>query len=330
VRILMLSTGGFGGPTLRALLETRHEVLGLVTRPRHGGRRAAESPMRREAALHEVPVLAPERVSSDEGRAQLAALAPDLLVVCDYGEILSAAALAAARLGGINLHGSLLPKYRGAAPVHWALFHGEAETGVTVIQMTPGLDAGPCLAQARTAILPDETAVELESRLARLGAALVCQVVDDLAADRARPAPQDPRQATQAPRLRKEHGLVDWGRSAESIRNQVRAMQPWPAAFTFWRRREREPLRLILHEVAVTGAEFSAGCGTVVQTVPKLVVATGQGGLEVLKIQPAGGRVLPATTFLRGYPLQVQDPLGPPPACKEVRRDLKDQRDLKD
>ncbi len=312
MRILMLGTGAFAVPTLRALAESRHEVAAVVTRPAQGrGRRrsAMQSPVSAEARRHGLPILAMQRVSGDEGRAALAAYGADLLVVCDFGEILSPEALAVARCGGINLHASLLPKYRGAAPVQWAVYHGEQETGVTVIQMTPSLDAGPCLAKARTSIRPEETAVELEARLAELGAALVCRTVDQLACGRAEPVAQEDQVASKAPRLRKEHGRIDWSRSAADLHNHVRAMQAWPTAYTYWQRPDREPLRLILHETGVVPAAADRPPGTVMRTEPHLVVATGRNGLRLVRIQPAGKRPMDADTFLRGYPLQEGDVL---------------------
>jgi methionyl-tRNA formyltransferase len=251
----------------------------------------------------------PETVNCDEARAKLAALAPDLLVVCDYGEILQPETLGVPRLGGINLHGSLLPKYRGAAPVPWAILNGDTETGNTVIQMTPGLDAGPALGVEQIAIGPDETAGELEARMAERGAALVLKVVDQLEAGTAQPLPQNKSLATKAPRLVKGNGFIDWTRSALEIKNQVRALQPWPRAFTHWQRGENEPLRLIVHRVALD-AETPAPPGKIVAADAKLQVATGKGSLRLEAIQPAGKRVLTAAEFLRGYPLRVGDRLG--------------------
>ena len=250
MRIVLLGTGPFAAPTLRALHGSPHEVVRAVSRPPRG-RRGEPAPVQLTAQELGVEVWLPETVNCDEARAKLAALAPDLLVVCDYGEILKSSTLASSQLGGINLHGSLLPKYRGAAPVQWAILNGDTETGNTVIQMTPGLDAGPCLGVQRIAIDPDETAGELETRMAEQGAALVLTVVGQLEAGAATPISQDKSQATKAPRLAKEDGLVDWSRSAAEIKNQVRALQPWPRAFTHWQRSEGEPLRLILHQVSL-------------------------------------------------------------------------------
>ena len=174
----MMGTGPFAVPTFCGLYQTRHEVVALVTAPlrSHRGKEVPPASSIREVARrHATPLLEPEDINTPEAAGQLAACRAELLVVCDYGQILKPATLATARLGGINLHASLLPKYRGAAPINWAIYHGETETGVTVIQMTPKIDAGPCVAQARTPIGPEETAPELETRLAESGAGLVCR-----------------------------------------------------------------------------------------------------------------------------------------------------------
>jgi methionyl-tRNA formyltransferase len=256
-----------------------------------------------------MPVWQPASVNSDEAYQELKPLDLDLLVVCDFGQILAPGALELARLGGINLHGSLLPQYRGAAPVAWAVYDGQRETGVSVIQMSADLDAGPCIGQARTEIRAGETAMDLEERLAGLGAPLVRTAIDQLDAGAAQPIVQDSRLATRAPRLKKSDGLVDWGRTAEQIDNQVRAMQPWPMAHTFWHRPGAAPLRIILHEVAATEEETSAQAGVVVAADDRLRIATGGGGLQLCRLQPAGKRVLTAAQFLRGYRLQVGDRL---------------------
>jgi methionyl-tRNA formyltransferase len=212
-----------------------------------------------------------------------------------------------APLGGINLHGSLLPKYRGAAPVQWAVLNGDAETGNTVIQMTPGLDAGPCLGVDRVAIDRDESAGELEVRLAERGGELVLSVIEALAAGTAQPVKQDKALASKAPRLEKEHGLIDWSRPAIAIKNQVRALDPWPRAYTHWQRAAGEPLRLIVHRTQVVDELSNGSPGQVLQAGPHLVLATGAGALELTALQPAGKRVMPAAEFLRGYPVNVGD-----------------------
>ena len=253
MRLLMLGTGPFAVPTFRALYDTRHAMAALVTAPlrTHRGRPVEPiSSIRDVAQQHGTPIFDPEDVNAPEAVARLAAFGADLLVACDYGQILAPATLATARRGGVNLHASLLPKYRGAAPINWAIYHGETETGVTVIHMTPQIDAGPCIAQARAAIDPDETAAELEARLAELGARLVCETIDLLEAGRAQPLPQDPALASKAPRLKKTDGLIDWTRPAAAIKNHVRAMEPWPKTYTFWHRPDGPPVRLILGPVS--------------------------------------------------------------------------------
>ena len=248
-------------------------------------------------------------------------LQPDLFIVADYGQILSRVTLGLARLGGINLHGSLLPKYRGAAPINWALYRGETASGVSAIHMTPQLDAGPVLAQTRTSIQPTENALELERRLSDIGASLICQVIEDLQRGTTSHIPQDPAEATKARRLRKTDGQIDWSRSAAAINNQVRALVPWPMCYTFWQRRQGEPLRLIIGRTSVVSQSTAAEPGTVVVSERnRLIVATGdsQHGLSLDEIQPAGKRMLSAEDFLRGYPVALGERMGPVDECSNA------------
>lgn len=311
MRIVMLGTGPFAVPTLRTLAASRHEVARVVTRPPRG-RKPEPPPMQRAAEELGIEVWQPETINAEDACDTLRVLAPDLLVVCDYGEILKPPALTAARHGGINLHGSLLPKYRGAAPVQWAVLNGDAETGSTVIQMTPGLDAGPILGIDRIAVGPDETAGELEARLSERGGPLVLRIVDELESGATHPVRQDKTQTTKAPRLEKEDGLIDWSQPAAAIKNRVRALDPWPRAFTHWHRAGAgEPLRLILHRVQALDAT-PAGVsppGTVIGSQSQLIIAAGQGAIEILQLQPSGKRVMAAGEFLRGYGLKLGDRL---------------------
>jgi methionyl-tRNA formyltransferase len=318
MRLLMLGTGPFAVPTLRRLAASPHEVMCVVTRPPRG-RRADKPPMQLAAEELAIPVWQPETVNSDEAVKELRRFQPELVVVCDYGEILTPAMLAVAPLGAINLHGSLLPKYRGAAPVQWAVLNGEAETGNTVFQVTPGLDAGPVLGVDRVAIDPNETAGELEARLAERGGELVLAVIDQLAAGTAHPAEQDRAQASKAPRLVKEQGHIDWSRSALEIKNHVRGLDPWPRAYTDWQRPGGPPQRLIIHRAQLAEPGDAAAArpvghvggaslprpGTIVEAGPRLLAATGSGRVELLTVQPAGKRVMAAAELLRGYPLAV-------------------------
>lgn len=308
----MFATGAFALPTLEALYAAGHEVAALVTQPVRPGAVRGAPGLREVAACHGTPLEEPQRVNDPGVCQRLAAYRPNLLVVADYGQILAPHVLSIAPLGGINLHGSLLPRYRGAAPINWAIYHGERQTGVTVIHMTPAVDTGPILAQLETTIGPDETAPQLEARLAQLGAPLVVQVIQQLEQGVARPQPQDPTLASPARRLRKSDGLVDWSRPATAIYNQVRALEPWPRTYTWWHRRGK-PLRLILGAVRPVGADRPAlPIGTVVQAgAGGLLVATGEGLLSLHAVQPEGKRVLEVDAFLRGYPVRAGDRFGP-------------------
>jgi methionyl-tRNA formyltransferase len=310
MRLIMLGTGPFAVPTLRALAASSHEVAIVVTRPPRG-RAEQAGPMQQAAESLGLSVWSPESVNLPESQSRLASLAPDLLVVCDYGEILRSETLATARLGGINLHGSLLPKYRGAAPVQWAILRGESETGNSVIQMTAGLDAGPCLGQQRTPIDPDEDAAMLESRLAAMGAELVLSIVVQLSTGTTQPVTQDATQASKAPRLTKEQGAIDWSRPANEIKNLVRAVRPWPRAYTFWRRSGAPPMRMSVDRVAIVAADSENAPGVMIEAANRLIVATGNGALDVLDVQPAGKRSMSAAEFLRGNRVQIGDRLGP-------------------
>jgi methionyl-tRNA formyltransferase len=313
MRLVFMGTGPFAVPTCERLLASEHTVAALVTRPARPGKGRHEpptSPMREVAVRHGLSVFAPESVNSTEAHGQLAALAADLFVVCDYGQILARETLALARLGGINLHGSLLPKYRGAAPVHWAIYHGETETGVSVLHMTPRLDAGPLLAVAKTPIGPEETTADVEQRLSQLGVEPVLEsiaLLETWDGVNSIGTPQDPTLATRAPRLKKTDGAVDWSRSAEQIKNQVRAFHPWPGTYTHWRRPGHEPLRLILDRVSVVAASIPLGTpGEVVHTDGKsLWIATGSTPLSLDRVQPAGKRVMEIAEFLRGHTVRV-------------------------
>jgi len=300
----------------RAFYDTRHHVVALVTAPLRSHRGQPIRPIssiRDIAQAHGSEIVDPEDVNAPDAQARLAGFVADLLVTCDYGQILAPATLATARRGGVNLHAALLPKYRGAAPINWAIYHGETETGVTVIHMTPQIDAGPCIAQARMAIDPDETAAELEVRLAELGARLMCEAIDLLEAGRAAALPQDPALAGKAPRLKKTDGLIDWARPAVAIKNHVRAMEPWPKTYTFWRRSDGPPVRLILGPLAVVETEETGvPPGTVLEAGGnRLVLAAAPGAVAPKSIQPAGKRLMPIDEFLRGHHVQVGERFGP-------------------
>lgn len=317
MRILVMGTGPFAVPTFNWLLESSHDVLGLITRPTRPAKgRHAEPviPMREVAEAHGLEVHAPESINEAESIELLRKFAADLFLVCDYGQILSREALATAKLGGINLHASLLPKYRGAAPINWALLEGETETGVTVIHMTPRLDGGPCLVQRSVTIGENETAGELEARLAALGVDAVREAIDKLAqwdGESILGHLQEPSQATRAPRLAKSDGEIQWSHSARQIFNRLRALQPWPGVFTHWQGK-KQPLRLIVDWLEVVPDEQSTKEPGMVSVSDgqRLWVATGDGVIAITRIQPAGKRTMEIDEFLRGHAIEVGVRLG--------------------
>jgi len=316
-----MGTGPFAVPMFAAILSAGHQVPALITRPvpPASGRKKESlhpNPMRDFAELRGIPVHAPETTRSAEVLALLRSYAPDLLAVCDFGEILAPETLACAPLGGINLHASLLPKFRGAAPINWAILRGEKETGVSVLHMTPKLDGGPILAVASTPIGADETSAELEPRLAQLGVQPVLDSIEMLSQwNNTSPigTPQDPSAATQARRLRKSDGIVVWKNTAARIHRQARGLQPWPGVFTHYLKAGGAPLRLILDRVSRTSdappPQLSPGQAAIVEPT-RLLVQTGSGLLSLDRVQPAGKKVMPISEFLRGYKVQVGDWFG--------------------
>jgi methionyl-tRNA formyltransferase len=320
MRLVMMGTGTFAEPTFEALLRSGHEVVGLVTQPEHAGgsvrgsTRRAEPGMKLLAERHRVPVFQPENVNTTEGVAGVQAFRPDLLVVAAYGQILSRDVLAVPPFGGINVHASLLPKYRGAAPIAWAIYHGETQTGVTIIKMSVSLDAGDMLAQEAIDIGPEETAGEVEARLAPLGAKLALQVIEQIAAGTTRGIPQDKSQASKAPKLKKEHGQIDWTRDAREVCNHIRAMQPWPTAFTFFHQEGKSPVRVIITRTSPVGpfSAFPIQPGSLSSPGQHLWVAAGSNCfVDVLELQPAGKKRMTAVEFLRGHPIKERDRFGP-------------------
>lgn len=316
MKIVMMGTGDFAVPTFRELLESRHDVLLLITQPLRGSRRGKPpkpTPIRVLAAEHDIRILDPEKINTPTERAALADLQPDLFVVADYGQILGSKLLTIPSYGSINVHGSLLPKYRGAAPVQMAIYDGLTETGVCIIDVVKELDAGAVYASEKTEIGSEETAEELEPRLSEIGAKLCLNVVDQIEAGTAKPVEQNHAEATLAPRIEKNLGRIDWRRPATAIRDQIRALVPWPKSYSHWLRPDNEPLRLIIGRSQVQPAVEAVDPGTVVQASDALVVACGSDALRIEELQPAGKRMLSAAEFLRGYPVQTNHHFGDPP-----------------
>jgi methionyl-tRNA formyltransferase len=301
LKALFFGAGTFGLETLEALVRSRHAIRGLVTppaRPSGRGLKAAETPLGRLGRAKGLPVFEIPDVNAAEGLRAVAAAGADVFVVVSFGTIFSRDFLRIPPRGTVNLHASLLPKYRGASPVAYALLAGERETGVTTLLLSERLDAGGILLQEKTAIGPDEDARGLGERLARLGAGLVVRTLDGLEAGRLEPRPQDERAATYAPKLKKEDGWIDWARPAEEIRNRVRAFAAWPGTRT-----RIGALEAAVVRCAVSPSRARGRPGEVLDPADPggLLVATGEGALLIRELQPAGGRVMSHREFLNGH-----------------------------
>ncbi len=303
-RIVFMGTPAFAVPSLTAMLDHGERVVAVVTqpdRPRGRGRRPAPPPVKEVALDAGLPLLQPAAIRSDAFRQEIAAFAPDLIVVCAYGRILPGPLLRLPPLGTINVHGSLLPKYRGAAPIQWAIIRGETETGITIMQMYEGLDTGDILLSAPLPIEADDTAGTLAARMARLGGRLLVETLDRIRDSALTPVPQDESRATLAPPLKKEDGHVDWQRPAAEIGCLIRGLDPWPCAYSFV---DGKRLRLFSPRPLDEPAAGQAP-GTVVRAGGDgVAVAAGDRRLLLVReLQREGGRRMDAAAFLQGHPL---------------------------
>jgi methionyl-tRNA formyltransferase len=308
-RLVFMGTAAFAVPSLKALAASGHEVVAVYTQPaRPAGRgwRLRPSPVQSAAEALAIPVRAPARLREPADQAAFAALRADLAVVAAYGLILPKAILAAPTLGCINLHASLLPRWRGAAPIQRALLAGDRETGVTIFQMEPSLDTGPILASEHVPITERSTAASLHDDLAEVAAAMVVAVVDDLAAGRAHLVPQPEVGVTYAAKIEKAEGRLDWTRPAALLERQLRALNPWPGC---WTELGDQTLRVLAGR-PVPGTGNHHAPGEVLDE--RLTVACGEGRLELTLLQRPGGRPMAAEAFLRGFPVPVGTRLGRP------------------
>jgi methionyl-tRNA formyltransferase len=300
LRIVYFGTPAFAVPTLRELTGSRHSVVGLVSqpdRPKGRGQQVAVTPTKDLALQHGIPVLQPTKLREPTFLQQISELRADLGVVAAYGRILPQPLLEIPRLGMINVHASLLPKYRGAAPIHRAVIHGDTETGVTIMRVVEALDAGPMLARVARPIAADATSVDVERDLAEAGARLLVEVVDRMAAGPVAETPQDDAQATFAPKIAKSESPIDWRLPGARIHNLVRGLQPWPMASTII-----EGTRCLLHRTRVASDPCDSGPGTVLAAESDaIVVAAGdQSAVQILQLQPEGKRAMTAREFLSG------------------------------
>lgn len=303
MRIVFMGTPDFAVMPLRTLVEDGHEVVGVFTqpdKPKNRGMKLQAPPVKDYAIAQGLSVFQPEKVKDGTALGLLQSLRPDLIVVAAYGRILPREILDLPSLGCINIHSSLLPKFRGAAPIHWAILNGETESGVTIMHMVEELDAGDIIAYAKTPIDPDETVGELHDRLSIMGAALLSDTVVEIAAGRAQRSPQDPSGVSFAPMLSRALSPLDWTRPAVSLHNQVRGLTPWPSAtatlggkpFKIWKTKRTEE-------------RTQAEPGAIVRTAADGIhMACGDGGVLIIEeLQAEGKRRMPAAEYLRGNPL---------------------------
>lgn len=309
-RIVFMGTPDFAVPSLAALVAGGYDVAAVVTqpdRPSGRGRQMATSPVKQFAEAHALPALQPETLRAPEAVAALAALRPDLIVVAAFGQILRPAVLSLPPRGCLNVHASLLPRWRGAAPVQAAILAGDQVTGSTIMLMDQGMDTGPILAQAALLIEPDDTGGALTERLAQQGAGLLMATLPAYLAGHIAPQLQDERLATICRPIRKEQGRIDWTRPAREISRQVRAYHPWPAATTTW---HGVPLKVLAAAPATIPLPAAAQPGIVLQQEGRVMVATGEDLLELHQVQLAGRGAISAVDFARGQRGFVGNVLG--------------------
>lgn len=305
MRILFMGTPDFAVPSLRALVEAGHDICGVFTqpdKPKNRGMKLTFPPVKEYALSQNIPVFQPVKLRDGTALAQIEALAPELIVVAAYGRILPDEILAYPAKGCINVHSSLLPKFRGAAPINWAILEGEKETGVTIMHMAHELDAGDIILQAATPIDPNETAEELYARLAEMGGKLVVEAVTAIGNGTARRTPQEHGKMTLAPMLSRDMSPMDFNRTAQALHDQVRGLLPWPCATT-----ELDSIRCKVLKTAVCAETTGKPAGAVVQADKNgLKLACGEGTvLELVTIQPDGKKPMEAKAFLMGHPLKV-------------------------
>jgi len=307
LRVVFMGTPDFAAPALQKLIERGEDILAVVTqpdRPKGRGQQLAPPPAKVLAGKHGIPVLQPMKVRAPEFIEAMRELDPDLIVVIAFGQILPKALLDIPKYGCINIHASLLPRYRGAAPINWCIINGETETGVTTMQMDVGLDTGDMLVKKSTPIDPDENTTSLHDRLAVLGAEALAETLDLLAAGKLVPLKQDDALSCYAQMLKKEDGEIDWSRSAQSIKNLVRGMTPWPGAFSWL-----DGKTLKVYEVSTAGG--SGPRGTVLKADRHgLEVACGSGSVIIHELQLEGRKRLQAGEFLAGCKIEPGTILG--------------------
>ncbi len=307
LKLVFMGTPDFAVPSLKKLIDEGYDVKLVVTqpdRPAGRGKKLTSPPVKVVAEKSGIPVYQPERIKENkELKRELLNIEPDLIVVAAYGKILPEWLLNLPKYGTINVHASLLPKYRGASPIQWALLNGEEETGVTIMKVIPKLDAGDIISQRRVKIEKEDNAQTLHDKLAKAGAELIVETIPRYISGEIKPVPQNEEEATYCPQIKKEMGKIDWSRSSEEIFNQVRAFTPWPSAFTKFRGKL----------VKITKAQPVEGTGKpgeVIRADRELIVATGSGALKIERLKPEGRKEISGEEFIRGYRVKVGDFFG--------------------
>ncbi len=309
ISVVFMGTPDFAVPCLEMLCEQNYHIKAVITqpdRPKGRGQKLVESPVKACALKHDLPILQPQKIKTPEFEAILEELNPDLIVVVAFGQILSKRILDIPRLGCINVHASLLPQYRGAAPLHWSVIRGEKKTGVTTMFMDEGLDTGDMLLTAEMDITDTTTTGEVHDTLQNMGADVLSETIKQLIAGTAVRRPQNHEEATYAPLLTKELECIDWTQSAIDIHNLIRGLNPWPGSYTICRNK-----RLKLWGSEVLAEETNKQAGTIIRVEnERLVVAAGTGVIALKSVQPEGKKRMTAGDFARGYQITVGEILG--------------------
>lgn len=311
MKIVFMGTPDFAVPCLKALVKQGHQLIGVVTqpdRPKGRGQKITPSPVKVAALEYNIPVYQPPKIKTPEFTGLLRELAPEVIVVVAFGQLLSKEILNIPPKGCINVHASLLPHYRGAAPLHWAIINGEKETGVTTMYMEEGLDTGDMILKSVYAIAPQDTTGVIHDRLAEVGGELLAETLNLIGEGKAPRLVQDESQANYAPLLKKEHELIDWSKPAWTVRNLIRGMNPWPGAYTYF----NDKIMKIWQAEEYTQAEKNGLPGEIVEVLINVgfVVQTGQGQLIIKQLQYQGGRQMGGADFLRGNPMHEGMKLG--------------------
>lgn len=315
MKIIFMGTPDFSVPTLQALIDSRHEVVACYTqpdKPKGRGNKIQKSPVKELCEQYNIPVYQPIRIRKQENVELFKAIEADIAVVIAYGQILTEDILNAPKYGCLNIHASLLPKYRGAAPYQWAVINGEKKTGITIMQMDAGIDTGDMLLTTEIALDPKETAGSLHDKLMNLGGPLMLETLDKLEQGLLKPIKQDNTIATHAPLLKKDFGNIDWSKSAIEIERLIRGLSPWPSGYTYVERTMLKIFECDLYNYAEADSDKVYRPGQICQILPKMgfVVTCGTGYLLIKELQLEGKKRMDAPSFLRGYQLHEGTQLG--------------------